>query len=158
MAPLVASSVTVGRDQTCGLVLQPNIFPFYDENIQFNKISRVHFEIRRKNGVAYIMNKSMNGTFGNRTPLDKDRLYELRNTDKIAIISPALPLFAFLEERSYLLTSTLPVQVSPVTTSRLTHPCSPGDVELPGGTRGGGRHLLHRQKGLDQAGLQACGT
>ena len=119
MTPLVASKVTVGRDQACGLVIQPNIFPFYDENIQFNKISRVHFEIRRKNGVAFIMNKSMNGTFGNRTPLDKDRLYELRNTDKIAIISPALPLFLFLEERSYLRTSTLPLQVSPVPTSHL---------------------------------------
>ena len=110
MAPLVS----VGREQTCGLVFQPHMIPASNENIQFNKISRVHFEIRRKNGVAYIRNKSMNGTFGNRTPLDKDRLYELRNTDKIAIISPDLPLFTFLEERSYLRTSTFPVQVPPL--------------------------------------------
>ena len=131
--------MTVGRDQACGLVIQPNIFPFYDENIQFNKISRVHFEIRRKNGVAYIMNKSMNGTFGNRTALDKDRLYELRNTDKIAIISPELPLFTFLEERSYLRTSLFPVQVPPLPISHLSHPASPGDIKLPGGPRGAQR-------------------
>ena len=109
--PLLLPKETVGRDEQCGLRLQEHLFPNTHENLRLDKTSRLHFVISRQAGMNHIVNKSMNGTYVNKTSLVQDKVYELRNKDVIAMLSPCLPLFTFLEEVSYCQNSTFPVEV-----------------------------------------------
>ena len=47
----------------------------------------------------------------NGTDLTKGRIYELRHKDQIAVLDPSFHLFDFVDEKSYLRTSTFPVEV-----------------------------------------------
>ena len=109
---LQESLITVGRDiSLCSLVLEDFMFQSVSKIFHSGHVSKVHFEICRRGGIFLIKNRSLNGTYVNGTELTKDRVYELRHKDQIGVLDPSFHLFDFVDENSYLRTSTFPVEV-----------------------------------------------
>ena len=109
---LQESPFTVGRDTSlCSLVLEDFMFQSVSKMFHSSHVSKVHLEISTRGGIFYIINRSLNGTYVNGTNLTKGRIYELRHKDQIAVLDPSFHLFDFVDEKSYLRTSTFPVEV-----------------------------------------------
>ena len=94
---------SAGRESSCSLVFQDWMF-MGDVSYRFDKTSRLHFEIFRKNKETFIVNKSANGTFvinqktRKNQKLDKDDPKLLKHGDVIAVLSRDVELFWYLEE------------------------------------------------------------
>ena len=74
--------VSMGRDAACLIQLDDKMFAdSRDENIQYVKLSRVHFTVTRdKHGIT-LVDKSMNGTYVNKLLVGSVPLCaELRNS------------------------------------------------------------------------------
>ena len=90
----------MGRETSCNLVLEDFMFPGPedDENLQWNKTSRVQFEIIIENETPHMIDRSMNGTFVNGIRLSKDVFKQLCHGDVISILQLDLELFCYLDE------------------------------------------------------------
>jgi pSer/pThr/pTyr-binding forkhead associated (FHA) protein len=88
--PITAEGVTVGRDETCTIVISDR------------QISRLHFRVFRKDQLTFIEDlKSKNGTWVNGNPIQRE--HELQDGDLIQI--------AFSLQMIYLASeSTMPLQ------------------------------------------------
>ena len=65
-------------------------------------ISRIHFEILRKDEKTYIVGRSENGTFVRGEKLQKDQPRPLKHGDVVAVVDPDNNLFMYLHEASIL--------------------------------------------------------
>jgi pSer/pThr/pTyr-binding forkhead associated (FHA) protein len=63
-----------------------------EENLQYNKVSRVHFSISRNNGNLILKNNSMNGTFVNGILVDKIGLLP---GDVVSVLQNDFEIFRF---------------------------------------------------------------
>ena len=71
-----------------------------DKNIQYVKLSRVHFTVTRdKHGITLIV-KSMNGTYVNKLLVGKGNKYRLNHTDAISVLYEDFNVFLYVDEKS----------------------------------------------------------
>jgi len=89
---------TVGREHTCNLVLEEFMFDSDDDNLQWNKTSRVQFEIICEAERLFILDKSMNGSFLNGERLRGGVAKRLNHGDTISILQQHFELFCYLDE------------------------------------------------------------
>ena len=94
----VDQTFSVGREQSCDIVLEDFMFDSTDENLQCNKTSRVQFEIISVTERPFIMDKSMNGTFLNGEKLSHGVAKRLNHGDTISILHPEYEIFNYLDE------------------------------------------------------------
>ena len=89
---------TVGREETCDLVLEEFMFDSVDGNLQCNKTSRVQFEITSEAERPFIMDRSMNGTFLNGEKLSQGVAKRLNHGDIISVLHEDLEMFCYQDE------------------------------------------------------------
>ena len=89
---------TVGREQTCDLVLEEFMFDSVDGNLQCNKTSRVQFEITSEAERPFIMDRSMNGTFLNGEKLSQGVAKRLNHGDIIFVLHEDFEMFCYQDE------------------------------------------------------------
>jgi len=89
---------TVGREQTCNLVLEEFMFDSDDDDLQCNKTSRVQFEITSEADRPFITDRSMNGTFLNGEKLSQVLAKRLNHGDIISVLHDDFEMFCYLDE------------------------------------------------------------
>ena len=107
--PVSGELVKVGRDPSCTLVVDENLFRgSIDEDLQIVKVSRVQFHLSKVGVGVALVDKSMNGTYVNNLKVGKDKHYSLDHGDIISVLQHDFPVYQFLDEsrmRSYYPTS-----------------------------------------------------
>ena len=84
---------TVGRDVDCSFTFGEKMFKD-EENLEYNKASRVHFSLSLDDGHLILTNNSMNGTFVNGVSVENKCLC---SGDKISILHKDLEIFRWEE-------------------------------------------------------------
>ena len=83
---------TIGRGSHCDYQLDQIMFKDVEENMKYDKTSRIHIQISQENGKMVLHDKSENGTYANGVKVEKKYL----NTgDKIAVIRADFNIFSF---------------------------------------------------------------
>ena len=99
---------SAGRSSQCNLNLTPWYYegdpkgPIENVPKLLLSISRIHFEILRKDEKKYIVGRSENGTFVRGEKLQKDQPRPLKHGDVVAVVDPDNNLFMYLHEASIL--------------------------------------------------------
>ena len=84
---------TVGRDVECSFTFDDKMFK-EEENLEYNKASRVHFSLFLNDGKLMLKNNSMNGTFVNGLPEDEKCLC---SGDEISVLHKDYVIFRWEE-------------------------------------------------------------
>ena len=87
-----SETYTIGRNSCCDFQLDQNMFEEEDENLQHNKISRLHISLENEDGKMMILNKSANGTFVNGVQVSKKVLLD---GDRIGALGEEFELFIY---------------------------------------------------------------
>ena len=97
---LSENDVTMGRDVACQIQLDDSIFTnSQDENIQYIKLSRIHFAITRDSGGVTLIDKSMNGTYVNKLLVGRGNKYKLNHADVISVLYENFNVFLYFDEK-----------------------------------------------------------
>ena len=96
LVSLKESRVTVGREAV--VVIDKRLFEGNDENRNWDKVSRVHFEVKREHGQAALLDKSSNGTFINKVRVGKEKSSRLAHLDEIGVLECDFALYYYIDE------------------------------------------------------------
>ena len=88
--------VTVGRE--ADVVIDERLFEGNNENRNWLKVSRVHFEVRREHGRSALLDKSSNGTFINEVRVGKEKSSRLAHLDEIGVLECDFALYYYIDE------------------------------------------------------------
>ena len=101
---------SAGREPDCDLVLQDWMFA-EDSSYQLEQTSRHHFELYRRDGKTFIVSKSANRTFVHGVRLGKEEVRVLKHGDSIAVLSPDMELFWYLDEATMIYLNSFPLKI-----------------------------------------------
>ena len=96
LVSLKESRVTVGREAV--VVIDKRLFEGNDENRNWDKVSRVHFEVKREHGQAALLDKSSNSTFINKVRVGKEKSSRLAHLDEINVLEFDFALYYYIDE------------------------------------------------------------
>ena len=96
LVSLKEGRVTVGRE--ADVIIDQRLFEGNQENRNWLKVSRVHFEVRRGHGRAALLDKSSNGTFINEVRVGKEKSSRLAHLDEINVLECDFGLYYYIDE------------------------------------------------------------
>ena len=96
LVSLKQGRVTVGRE--ADVVIDERLFEGNNENRNWLKVSRVHFEVRKEHGRSTLLDKSSNGTFINEVRVGKEKSSRLAHLDEIGVLECDFALYYYIDE------------------------------------------------------------